>query len=134
MEFRLADQVEYLRADLLERETAGETADFLNIVKQAALSHASQRVLIVVQSPRALFRVERFQASSFLAELAARPAYKVALVARHFEVRLVHQYLEVLARLKDARLRSFAHERAAIRWLTASASPAPAEAASETPR
>jgi len=111
---------EYLRADLLERETAAESEEFLGILKDVALRQKNPRILICVHSPRAIFRVEKYRASSFLQELADRPDARVALVARHFEVRLTQQYVEVLARLKKAGLRSFAGEGAAIRWLTQS--------------
>jgi hypothetical protein len=120
VKFRITDLRDYLRADLLERETAAESEQFLHAVKDVALKHPSERLLICVHSPRAIFRVEKYHASDFLQELAARPSGKVALVARHFEVRLTQQYVEVLARLKKASLRSFAHESTAIRWLTAS--------------
>lgn len=133
MEYRLTDKGDYLRADLLSRDSPAHTEEFLNAVREAALKHASGRVLIVVHSPRAFFRVEKFHASAFLQELAGRPSYRVALLARHFEVRLLHQYLEVLARLKHANLRSFSHEPLAIRWLTRADSPE-SEAVSETPR
>jgi len=118
MQFTLVDMHYYLRADLLERETAGETEEFLTTVKEAGLQHPSCRILICVYSPRAIFRVERYHASRFIDELAARPWFKVALVSKHFEVRLVHQYLELLARSRQADLRSFANEHAAIDWLT----------------
>src|SRR5258708_30848116 len=96
---------DYLRADLLERETVEETEEFLTAVKEAGLQHPSCRILIFVYSPQAMFRVERYHASAFLDELAARPWFKVALAAKHFEVRLVHQYVELLARLRRADLR-----------------------------
>jgi len=118
MQFTLVDMHYYLRADLLERETAEETEEFLTTVKEAGLQHPSCRILICVYSPRAIFRVERYHASMFIDELAAKPWFKVALVSKHFEVRLVHQYLELLARSRQADLRSFANEHAAIDWLT----------------
>jgi hypothetical protein len=133
MHFLIDDKGEYLRADLLSRETVAETEDFLNAVREAALRHPGNRTLIVVHSPRAFFRVERFHATAFLEELAAHPQHKVALVAQHLEVRLVHQYVEVLARLKRANLRAFAHEPGAIRWLTQPDSPE-RETIAETPR
>ena len=131
MQFTLADMQQYLRADLLERETPEETEDFLTAVKEAGLQHPSRRILIRVYSPRAIFKVERYRASMFLDELAARPLFKVALLAKHFEVRLVHQYLEVLARLKRARLRSFRDETLAIQWLMIDAAASIADPGSE---
>ena len=132
MEFSIADKGDYLRADLLTRESAADTEEFLKVVREATLSHPSARLLIVVHSPRTTFRVEKFRASQFLDELAANPKYRVALVALHFEARLVQQYVEALARFKGANLRSFGHELMAVRWLTRSDA-LDTEAASETP-
>jgi hypothetical protein len=120
VEYRIEDKGEYLRADLLQRETAAESAQFLELVKEAALKRQDVRVLICVHASRAIFRIERYGASAFLQDLAARPHAKVALVARHFEVRLTQQYVEALARLRKVPLRSFPNEINAVRWLTAS--------------
>jgi hypothetical protein len=67
-------------------------------------------------APQAL---EKYHASRFLETLAALRDVSVALVSRHFEVRLVHQYIESLAKPKNAKLRSFGDEASAIRWLLA---------------
>jgi hypothetical protein len=120
VEYRITDMGEYLRADLLERETAAESEEFLQILQDIALKKEIPRILICVHSPHAIFRVEKYRASTFLEALAGRPDARVALVAKHFEVRLTQQYVEVLARLKKARLRSFSGEAAAVRWLTES--------------
>ena len=53
----------------------------------------------------------------FIEALATKPSLKVALVATHREVQLVQQYIEALARLKKANLRSFTDEAAALAWL-----------------
>ena len=118
MKYTIVDQQDYLRADLLERERAEETEDFLEAIVEADKRWPRKRLLICVHTPRPFFRIEKYHASRFLQELANRPDARVALVSRHFEVRLLHQYVEVLARLKRAKLRSFGDERSAIRWLT----------------
>jgi hypothetical protein len=124
MKYAIVDRQDYLRADLYDRDNAEETETFLEAIGQAWLKHPRERLLICVHSPRAFFRIEKYHASRFLQELADRPACRVALVARHFEVRLLHQYLEALARLKHAKLRSFADEASALRWLAEPESPA----------
>src|SRR5258708_35046206 len=111
---------DYLRADLLERETVEETEEFLTAVKEAGLQHPSCRILIFVYSPQAMFRVERYHASAFLDELAARPWFKVALAAKHFEVRLVHQYVGLLARLRRGGLWRIVRVNAGVRVASAS--------------
>jgi hypothetical protein len=119
MHYTVVDMGEYLRADLLDRETAADTRAFLDAIRDAAETHASERLLICVHSPQAVFRVEEYKASVFLDGLAARPSFKVALVASHLSVQLSHQYLELLAHLRGASLRSFPDELQAIDWLMA---------------
>lgn len=123
MKYTITDKQDYLRADLLERDNAEETELFLEAIREAALKHPRGRLLICVHSPHAFFRIEKYRASHFLQELAGRPRYRVALFSKHFEVRVLHQYVEALARLKRAKLRSFADEPSAIRWLAAPESP-----------
>jgi hypothetical protein len=118
VKYTIVDKVDYLRADLLERQSAEETAAFLKAVGVARRENQRKNVLICVHAPRTFFHVEKYNASRFLETLAGLRDVRVALVSRHFEVRLVHEYLEVLARLKHAGLRAFGEEAAAIRWLT----------------
>ena len=117
MKYTIADKQDYIRADLLERQGAEDTAAFLRAIGVERRKHQRKGVLICVHAPRAFFHVEKWQASSFLETLAGLHEVRVALVARHFEVRLLHEYLEVLARLKHAPLRAFGDETAALRWL-----------------
>jgi hypothetical protein len=118
VKYTIADKGNYLRADLLERQSAEETEAFLKAVGVARREKQRKSVLICVHAPRTFFHVEKYHASRFLETLAGLSDVRVALVSRHFEVRLVHEYLEVLARLKHAGLRAFSDEAAAIRWLT----------------
>lgn len=91
---------------------------FLRALAAAALQHGSSQVLIWVRSSRSIFKVEEYGASEYLKELAARPTFKVALVADRHEVRSSHQYVELLARQHGANLRSFGEDEiAAVQWL-----------------
>ena len=121
MRFSIVAVKHYLRAELLDRETIDETREFLAALAQAARKHNSSRVLICVHSSRPIFRIEQYQASAYLKELAARPQFRVALVAHRADVRAAHQYVELLARQQCAGLRSFDDEDAAIEWLRAPA-------------
>lgn len=126
--YTIVDKGDYLRADLLERQSAEETEAFLKAVGVARRKNQRKSVLICVHAPRTFFKVEKYHASSFLETLAGLRDVRVALVSRHFEVRLVHEYLEVLARIKHAGLRAFGDEAAAIRWLTSPESVARSDA------
>ena len=113
----IRDKHDYLRADLVHRQNAAELEKFLHKLKAAAFAHPSSRVLIYVHVARASFKIEKFHASYFIEVLATKPSLKVALVATQREVQLVQQYIEALARLKKASLRSFTDEAAALAWL-----------------
>lgn len=113
----IRDKREYLRADLIHRQKAAEFERFLHKLKDAAFAHPSSRVLIYAHVQRATLKIDKFHASHFIEALAGRPAMKVALVALHREVQVVQQYIEALARLKKANLRSFTDEAAALAWL-----------------
>ncbi|HUQ74215.1 MAG TPA: hypothetical protein VM183_05765 [Burkholderiales bacterium] len=123
MKYTIVDKQDYLRADLLERDNAEETETFLEAIREVGLKHPRNRLLIFVHAPHAFFRIEKYHASRFLAELAERPDWRVALVSVHFEVRILHQYVEALARFKRAKLRSFGDEASAVRWLAEPDSP-----------
>ena len=123
MSYRIAPQPGYLRADLLERETAAQTSEFLEALAAAALEHRVTRILINVHTSRPIFKVEQYSASAYLKELARRPWLKVALVATQADLRSAHEYVEVLARQQGASLRSFADTANAVAWLQASAPP-----------
>jgi hypothetical protein len=119
MSYRITPQPGYLRADLLARETAQQTSEFLEALADAALKHRVTRILINVQSSRPIFKVEQYSASAYLKELARRPWLKVALVATQPDLRSAHEYVEVLAGQQGASLRSFADTASAIAWLQA---------------
>ena len=117
MRFAIAAMRDHLRAELFDRETVEETREFLAALAEEALRRGSPRVLICVSSSRPVFRIEDYQVSYFLKELAARPSVRVALVSNREDTRAAHEYVEMLARRQGANLRSFADEAKALRWL-----------------
>jgi len=119
----ITDQRDYLRADLIQRQSPAELEKFLKRLQSEALEHPSSRVLLCSHVARATYNIDKYHGTQFIDMLARRPSLKVALVATHREVQLVQQYIEVLARLKKASLRSFPDEAAALAWLL---TPAPA--------
>ena len=116
----IREKHDYLRADLVHRLRAAELEKFLHELLAAAFAHPSSRLLVYVHVARATLKIDKFHASYFIEALATHPSLKVALVATHREVQLVQQYIEALARLKKANLRSFNDEAAALAWLMTS--------------
>ena len=136
MRFSVTPAGNYLRAELVERETGAETREFLAALVAACLEHKLERVLILVRASRPIFKVEQYEASIHLRELARRPGCRVALVASRPDLRAAHEYLEVLAGQHGANLRSFSHEALAAEWLRSerpAAALAPRKAASKSP-
>jgi len=117
MRFTVVAHRDHLRAELLERESAEETREFLKVLAERTLKRGSSRILICVNGSRPIFKVENYHASSYLKKLAACPTVRVALVSSSDEIRATHEYIEVLARQQGANARSFANEAQALRWL-----------------
>lgn len=118
MEYIFTLREGYLRADLYDRKTAQETRAFLEALVIEVLKGAHNGVLIAVHRSRAIFKVQEYEAASFLQGLAERRSVRVALIADREDVRSAHEYVELLAAQRGAQVRSFDDEAAAIRWLT----------------
>ena len=113
----ISDRGEYLRADLIHQHGGAQLEKFLDQLAVALRAHGSGRLLLYAHVSRATRKIEKYHGSRFIERLAAKPSVKVALVATHREVQLVQQYVEALARMKKASLRSFIDEAAALAWL-----------------
>jgi predicted metal-dependent phosphoesterase TrpH len=115
-------QSDYLRAEMIGRETAEETGQFLREAAGAALKHGLTRVLIVVRESRAIFKVEDYNLSQYLKAMTERAApeggaYRIALVGDSSEAHAAHGYIEVLARQRGLAVRAFREETGALEWL-----------------
>jgi hypothetical protein len=115
---RIGVESGYLRAELFNRQTVEETRHFLEAVLPAALEHGIPFILICVRNSAPIFTIERVGFSQYL-DLVFKSEYKIALVADTPELRIAHQYIATLARMRGVRLRAFPEETSAIRWLTA---------------
>ena len=107
----------FLRADLLERETAEETRRFFRAVVFESVRHGCSRVLVHVRSSKTLFTVERFGVLETFKKLAADPAHRIALLGDTVELGMSHDYVVLLARQQGITLRNFKNESQAIEWV-----------------
>jgi len=115
---RISGESGYLRAELFNRQTVEETRDFLDAALAAAIEFRLPMVLIRVRNSVPIFTVERYGFSRYL-DLAFKSKYKIALVGDSLELRIAHQYIATIARMRGVRLRAFPNEAVAIDWLTA---------------
>jgi len=115
---RISVEQDYLRAELFSRKTADETRKFLEAVLASAVEHRLPLVLIRVRNSVPIFTVERYGFSRYL-DLAFKSNYKIALVGDSLELRIAHQYIATMARMRGVKLRAFQDESSAINWLKA---------------
>lgn len=116
MRYQISAGPEYLRAELFNRQTAQETAEFLSAVAEECIQRRCYRVLISVHSSKPIFTVERYGLSSFI-ELALKHSGQFALLADSRESRIAQEYVVMLARLRGVNVRTFRDEAAAGQWL-----------------
>src|SRR3981189_2340712 len=117
MHYRIGMERGFLRAELLERETAEETRRFFGAVVFESGRHGCSRVLVHVRSSKTLFTVERFGVLETFKKLAADPAHRIALLGDTVELGMSHDYVVLLARQQGITLRNFKNESEAIEWV-----------------
>jgi len=117
MHYRIGMERGFLRAELLERETAEETRRFFRAVVFESVRHGCSRVLVHVRSSKTLFTVERFGVLETFKKLASDPAHRIALLGDTVELGMSHDYVVLLARQQGITLRNFKNESQAIEWV-----------------
>jgi hypothetical protein len=105
-----------LRAELFGRETVAETKAFFQAVVSARKESQSPSILISVRSSKPIFQFERHGLIEYFRALAAASLPRIALVGDSAELRLSHEYVELIARQHGLNVRSFPDETAAYRW------------------
>ncbi len=117
MQYKIAMERGFLRADLLERETAEETRRFLRAVVFESVKHGCSRILVHVRSSKTLFTVERYGVLETFKRLASDPAHRIALLGDTVELGMSHDYVALLARQQGITLRNFQNESQAVEWV-----------------
>ncbi len=117
MKYQITMERGFLRADLLDRETAEETRAFLQAVVLASMNHRCSRVLVHVRLSNPLFTVERHGVLANLKKIASDPAHRIALLGDTLELGMSHDYVSLLGRQQGINLRSFQTEGEAVEWL-----------------
>jgi len=115
--YKITAEPDYLRAELFERETVEETRAFLDAVVRNNANHRRARVLILVRASKSIFQVVAHGLMECFEELSATTPGQIALVGDTRDLRLSHEYIEVIARQHGLNVRSFPDEAAALAWL-----------------
>src|SRR2546428_43800 len=105
-----------LRAELFGRETVEETKTFFRAIVSASTESRSPCILISVRSSKPIFQLARHGLLEYFRELAATPSRRIALLGDSSDLRLSHEYIELIARQHGLKVRSFPDETAAYQW------------------
>ena len=115
MGYRIALDRGVLRAELFGRESVEETKAFFDAVLRASRESRCPRILISVCSSTPVFQLERHGLIEYFRELADT-SRRIALLGDSRDLRLSHEYVEVIAGQHGLNVRSFPDEAAAHRW------------------
>src|SRR2546425_268394 len=116
MGYRITLDRGVLRAELFGRETVEETKAFFQAVVSASRESQSSCILIAVRSSKPIFQFERHGLMEYFRKLAVTPSRRIALLGDSAELRLSHEYVELIARQHGLNVRSFPDEKTAYRW------------------
>jgi hypothetical protein len=117
MQFTIEVESGYLKADMLERETAVETAAFVDAIVDALIAQPISRVLVSIRRSRPVFKVEEWKLSAALDKVAHIPGLRVAFISDTRELGLSQQYIALLGRQRGLEFEAFATAEAAAAWL-----------------
>src|ERR1700704_187666 len=115
--YKITAEPDYLRAELFERETVEETRAFLDAVVRNNADHRRSRILILVRVSKSIFQVVAHGLMECFEALSATTHSQIALVGDTRDLRLSHEYIEVVARQRGLNVRSFKDEATALAWL-----------------
>jgi hypothetical protein len=116
MGYRITLDRGVLRAELFGRETVEETKTFFQAIVSASKESRSPCILISVRSSKPIFQIERHGLIEYFRELAATSSRRIALLGDSRDLRLSHEYVELIARQHGLVVRSFLDETAAYQW------------------
>jgi len=108
----------YLKAEMVERETAAETAEFVDAIVAALRTRRVFKVLVSLRRSRPVFKVEEWKLSEVLDKVMSISGLKVAFVSDTRELAMSQDYIALLGRQRGLEFQAFgSEEQAAIAWL-----------------
>ena len=120
MRYSIEPQQGYLKAEMVERDTAAETAEFVEAIVAALQARHADRLLVSIRSSRPVFKVEEWKLSAALDKVMSIAGLQVAFIADTREVQMSQEYIALLGRQRGLDFQSFESEQAAVAWLTSS--------------
>jgi len=117
MAFRITAESGYLRAEMTDRKTVEETQAFLRAVVRENAKHRRPCVLLLIRLSQPVFQVGAHGLIEHIEKIAATPGCRIAVVGDTRDLQISHEYIELLARQRNLKVRSFRDETAALQWL-----------------
>jgi hypothetical protein len=117
MQYTIEELSGYLKAEMVERETAAETAEFVDAIVAALRSKGIFKLLISIRRSRPVFKVEDWNLSEALEKVMSIPGLRVAFISDTRELGMSQDYIAFLARQRGLQFEAFATEQAALAWL-----------------
>ncbi len=114
----------YLKAEMVERDTTEETAEFVEAIVEALRAGPMKKLLISIRNSRPVFKVEQWKLSAALDKVTSIADLRVAFIGDTREVQMSQQYIALLGRQRGLEFETFESEAAALAWLASSASSA----------
>ena len=106
----------YLRAELIDQQSRGQTKSFLRAVFRASLENVRSRVLIYARSPKPFHLDRCIGALPDVKKNAWYRSNKIAIVSKGARLGLPGDDIEARARRQGLNLSLFPDEAAALRW------------------
>jgi hypothetical protein len=120
LRYKIEQRPGYLKAEMVERDTAEETAAFVEAIVEALRAGPADRLLVSIRSSRPVFKVEDWKLSAALDKVMSIAGLKVAFIADVREVQMSQEYIALLGRQRGLQFESFDSEAEALAWLTSS--------------
>lgn len=117
MRYTIVAAPRYVKAEMVERDTAEETKEFVHAILETLRKHKPPRVLVCVRSSRPVYKVDSWDLSGALDQMVLLKGLRVALIADSKELAMSQEYIALLARQRGVDFRTFAAEKEAAEWL-----------------
>src|SRR5262249_52446608 len=117
MRFKIEPRAGYLLAEMVNRETSEETAEFVRALVAGLAEHKANRLLISVRSSRPIYKVEGWGLSGAIEAIRAIQDFRVAFIADSNDMQMAQQYIALLLSQRGILTRNCSSEADAVAWL-----------------
>ncbi|RPI39118.1 MAG: hypothetical protein EHM59_22430 [Betaproteobacteria bacterium] len=118
MRYTIVAGPRYIKAEMVERDSAEETKEFAHAILDTLRKHTLPRVLISIRSSRPVYKVDTWNLNAALDQLVGLKGLRVAFIADSKELAMSQEYIALLARQRGLDFRLFPAEKEAAEWLT----------------